>query len=260
VCLCSPLSLSASLKAIPLSNCNLLLLLSEFIVWALSVVWLVLHFVLHVNFVATNRVQVQQKITNIAKKQTIYNVNINTTYSTSTKLIVERERHKHNNLFIHSKSNLSETTDNLRIYVITLQGVNGAPKANQNRFDTFIGNWTSVCGDESDIRRCPGALDKRRGYGLTNGFRNCIALAERESSVDDDQPVLFFEDDARLFDARFCAAAFRRRLWSTMPTDTFLALLGGWRFRFPTNRHTGISWSRSFVPLTSSWGSSVFSR
>lgn len=41
----------------------------------------------------------------------------------------------------------------------------------------------------------------------------------------------FFEDDARLFESKFCDASHRASFWKQAPADTFLAILGGHNFK-----------------------------
>lgn len=50
----------------------------------------------------------------------------------------------------------------------------------------------------------------------------------------------FFEDDARLFESKFCNATHRANFWKHAPADTFLAILGGHNF---VARNQTDSWS-----------------
>ena len=60
------------------------------------------------------------------------------------------------------------------------------------------------------------------GYGLTRAYILCLERAMQEPG--DAAPVVFLEDDARLFDAAFCDAGARQRLWDAAPSDAFVIM------------------------------------
>ena len=154
------------------------------------------------------------------------------------------------------------------IYVISLQGVPGAPAENNGRLDAFQRDWAGKCGAAiGRIHRCAGAIDKRRGFGLTRGFISCIDQAIANTSPDknkgttptaiDRTMALFFEDDARLFDSDFCRSDHRAKLWSAAPKDTFLVMLGGHHWRVGLTRAQGFS-GTNFQEVTRSYGTYGF--
>jgi hypothetical protein len=51
------------------------------------------------------------------------------------------------------------------MYVVSLDGVNGADSQNLGRMEGFRREWNEHCGEEMEFTWCPGVLDKRRGYG-----------------------------------------------------------------------------------------------
>lgn len=98
--------------------------------------------------------------------------------------------------------------------MISLQGVQGAASENEGRLNSFCNEWKNTCGEAIWFHHCPGIIDSRRGFGLTQSFVACF-----DRAMDDGQEIsLFFEDDARL--------------WEKAPTDTMLIMLGGhgWHF------------------------------
>jgi len=118
-----------------------------------------------------------------------------------------------------------------KVYVITLQGVAGAREENDKRYDTFLDDWLRMCGADSDIERCDGQLDPRRGFGLTQAYKQCFAKA----LLDDTTEFFFFEDDARLYDASFCDPAHRAKILTRAPVGTYFVLLGGHHYTFSGN-------------------------
>lgn len=115
------------------------------------------------------------------------------------------------------------------VYVVSLQGVEGASHANNGRFDSFVLAWERMCGyNKFDIRLCPGKMDKRRGYGLQAAFTECF-----DRAIEDNQDInFFFEDDARLFSTEFCNIQNVRSLWNNAPQDAYLIMLGGHTFTY----------------------------
>ena len=123
------------------------------------------------------------------------------------------------------------------IFVISLQGTPGAHESNNGRLDLFKEKWRMACGSSSDstnIEHCPAAVDKRRGYGLTLTWMMCLWRARQL----DEEVAIFLEDDARLFansTQEFCDVDKRGKLLSKLPSDTFVAWLGGhtWSYEDP---------------------------
>lgn len=78
--------------------------------------------------------------------------------------------------FAISHHHLSFFFSFLSRYVISLDGVDGADPHNAGRFAGFKEDWAEQCGGEVplDLVRCPGHLDKRRGFGLTVSLVGCI--------------------------------------------------------------------------------------
>ena len=119
------------------------------------------------------------------------------------------------------------------IYVISLQGVTGADPENEKRFDRFKADWLERCGREHEIEfvLCPGVIDtrKRRGFGCTQAFVNCIGSAMASATMNDYAYAVFVEDDASLLNPSnplFCSSAFRDELWRETPSDAFAVLFG----------------------------------
>lgn len=117
------------------------------------------------------------------------------------------------------------------LYVISLQDVPGADPHNAGRLVEFQRDWAALCGPEFTFQFCPGVLNERRGFGVTQSFVDCFERAISDGAAN----PIFFEDDARLFNADFC----RGVDWTDLPKDTFVALLGGWHFRFGSNSVEG---------------------
>lgn len=108
-----------------------------------------------------------------------------------------------------------------RVYVVTLQDVPGAAAANQGRYVAFLEAWKSTCGAEIAFVRCPGVVEVPKAYVA------CIERAIHERTASDDAPVVFMEDDSRLFaedGGKFCKASARQRLWDAAPSDAFLIM------------------------------------
>lgn len=119
------------------------------------------------------------------------------------------------------------------LYVITLQGVEGADNTNDHRLDDFRRHWSILCGAEINniqIRRCPGKLNPpnvHRGYSLSLAYIDCIDQAMEENHLSSEEPFIFLEDDARLFNSNFCHASYRKRLYDSVPANATLLMLGG---------------------------------
>lgn len=147
-------------------------------------------------------------------------------------------------------------------YVLTLQDVPGSHPTNQHRYDDFVSNYTQTCRryyhetdgdrrygndgsatDELVFHRCPGEVTTGiRGSGTTRAWVRCLEQAQRDlahRSIDSEPFVIFFEDDAKLTDPSFCRRSFRSQVWSDVPEDTFVLMLGGYKFVDTKNQSHG---------------------
>ncbi|CAJ1934558.1 unnamed protein product [Cylindrotheca closterium] len=141
------------------------------------------------------------------------------------------------------------------MYVLTLQGVEGADDSNAQRFDNFKRHWSILCNntqqaieehqqvvaEEIHFHKCPGYLNPmgaKFGYGLTMAYKECFdwALEHHKkwhtehntiSNKNRDIPYIFLEDDARLYNSNFCHSEYRNRLWDAAPSDMTVLMLGG---------------------------------
>ena len=123
----------------------------------------------------------------------------------------------------------------LNVYVVSLQGVPGASLMNAGRLDAFYGHWHSMCGDQVQFTLCPGIVDERRGYGITQAFIECF-----DRAMEDGQAMaIFMEDDAVPFEPDFCNASVRTTLWLKAPKDALVILLGGHQWVYGVDKHGG---------------------
>jgi hypothetical protein len=128
-----------------------------------------------------------------------------------------------------------------RVYVVSLQGVPGADPSNSGRLDKFVAGLTTTCGaDVFEVMHCPGELNPRRGFGVTRAFVRCMERAVADG-VD---MALFFEDDARLKSSDFCSGEYRASLWSRLPPDAYLLLLGAHVIQYVAEAKDGFRPSR----------------
>jgi len=141
-----------------------------------------------------------------------------------------------------TESNIN--TAKVPMWVVSLQGVNGSHPSNAHRFDAFRDHVEERCGFNHDFRieQCPGQLDSRRGYGVTKALIECLDRANKEKSEKGNEFALFFEDDARFYSRTFCDASYRASLWSQVPEDAYLAMLGGHHFEFGTQHEENNRW------------------
>jgi hypothetical protein len=121
------------------------------------------------------------------------------------------------------------------VFVISLQGTSGVDYHNEGRLDAFQSKWQESCklAPPTHIEHCPGVFDSRRGYGVTLSLLLCLERA-KEFNLD---VTVILEDDARLFDspADFCDIAKRKEhYWNRLPSDTFIAFLGGHNWEYPS--------------------------
>jgi hypothetical protein len=127
----------------------------------------------------------------------------------------------------------SNVTGEYLIYVITLQGVNGSDKGNEHRLDDLRRHWGILCGPDMNIQfqRCPGKLNPpgpiHRGYSLSLAYIDCFDRALEENRMSKEEPFVFLEDDARLYNPNFCRAEYRERLYNSVPENATLLMLGG---------------------------------
>ena len=136
------------------------------------------------------------------------------------------------------------SSQNTKIYVVTLQGVSGAHIANIHRLDEFVKDWNRTCGYIPTMHICRGQLDNRRGYGITKTLIACFDRAIEDSEM---YPI-FFEDDARLVNINLCT----QPDWNDLPQDTFLALFGGHRWWY------GNIIYKNFIHILKSFGTYGF--
>ena len=124
------------------------------------------------------------------------------------------------------------------MYVMTLQGVDGADETNVGRYDQFQRHWSILCNQQQKhqnpeqihFQKCPGTLNPKKspaGWGLSVAFLNCFRWALKHhkqwhidhnpanvSGLEDDRiPFVFLEDDARLYNPNFCYSEYRNRIW-----------------------------------------------
>jgi len=129
-------------------------------------------------------------------------------------------------LFERARSK-KEPNPSFGFFVVSLQGVNGSDVANSGRLDSFMSDWKDTCkGSEIEFAVCPGAMHKKRGFGITQSWVNCIGRA----IAADVSFAFFFEDDAQLFNNSFCHPGYRNALYRAFPEDLYVLLLGGHRW------------------------------
>ena len=140
---------------------------------------------------------------------------------------------------------------NIGMYVVSLDGVEGARSENKGRLQSFLDSWRQTCGTRPKISVCPGMLHSARGYGLTMTYVKCLSRALSDG-VD---VAYFFEDDARLLSRDFCEESTRIRLLEKFPEDGFLFLLGCHQLK---KLSTSVEKDAVFQPLTASYGTYSF--
>ncbi|KAL3940515.1 MAG: hypothetical protein SGBAC_004966 [Bacillariaceae sp.] len=161
-----------------------------------------------------------------------------------------------------SEASTSRPTNYL-LYVVTLQGVEGAGDSNIGRYDNFKRHWNIVCHQDDQhqekfhFHTCPGHLGPKgtvKGYGLSLAYLDCFHWALRNhkewhrehnqhnptaEGIDNDGiPFVFLEDDARLYNSNFCYSEYRNRIWQSLPqTNSTLLMLGGHTMAFDDTSH-----------------------
>jgi hypothetical protein len=146
--------------------------------------------------------------------------------------------------------NSAPAPSKMHMYVVSLDGVPGAGPENAGRLAAFKQAWRAQCDDEVEFTWCPGVVDNRRGYGLTNAFVGCIKRA-----IEDNAPrAYFFEDDARPMQRDFCSGHFRAELLDSSPSDALAVLVGGHTFE----RAAQSVDSGRYLPLQGSYGTYGF--
>ena len=119
---------------------------------------------------------------------------------------------------------LNESPTSRMVYVVSLQGVNGANPKNEHRLDNFRDDWKRLCGVDANVSICPGTVSLKRGYGVTQTYVRCF-----QKAIDDGVMFPeFYEDDARFFTPDGC----KPREWTDLPTNTFLVMLGGHAWKY----------------------------
>ena len=158
---------------------------------------------------------------------------------------------------IVNTGSLRMTTVGTTIYVVSLQGVEGADANNDHRLDNFTRYFAETCGGVGDrqvkVKACLGVMDKRTGYGITKSFMKCL----NQAYADGVEAAFMFEDDARLFgEPLFCSPHFRQSLIDEAPKDTFLMLLGGhnWYGDGDSDSKDTSNDKNNYVRVTKSYG------
>ena len=128
-----------------------------------------------------------------------------------------------------SRNTTEQNSTRTHVYVVTLQGVAGADEHNAGRLDRFFSKWEAMCGrDGPAFTVCPGIIDKRKGYGLTRTYINCLDRANATGA----HAAFFLEDDALPFDAALCTDRSRAAMMHHAPDDAFLVMLERQAFIF----------------------------
>jgi hypothetical protein len=154
---------------------------------------------------------------------------------------------------------VGRVVDSIAIYVVTLDGVTGAAEENTGRFEEFTDRWRRVCGVDLQVNRCPGRIHETRGVGLTLAFTECLLHAYSDLDTNADV-VVFFEDDADLFDADFCSLEYQKDLFASAPSDALVMLLGAHDFKLHADNvvEETDSQANEFIRVRRSWGSYGF--
>lgn len=151
---------------------------------------------------------------------------------------------------------VEKTQQSDRIFVVSLQGTPGVHKSNLGRLDSFTEALTKSCGFTPAFEVCDGVYNSRRGYGPTLSFLFCLEKAQLMNF----NVTIIFEDDARINNngVTFCDQGYRQRyIWSQLPSDTFIAFLGGhsWKYSGLERRGEG---KYQFIELKASWGAYAY--
>lgn len=142
-----------------------------------------------------------------------------------------------------------------KIFVISLQNTPGVHESNLGRLDKFSKAWTEACGFAPSFEICDGVYNSHRGYGPTLSFLFCLEKAQFMNI----NVTVLFEDDARLGERAidFCHKSYRREnLWRNLPSDTFLAFLGGHSWEYTGKEIRGGSYR--FHELSLSFGAYAY--
>mmetsp|Transcript_3104 Transcript_3104/g.6250 ORF Transcript_3104/g.6250 Transcript_3104/m.6250 type:complete len:252 (+) Transcript_3104:257-1012(+) len=135
--------------------------------------------------------------------------------------------------------------------VVSLDGVKGADEENKGRLDRFRSKWESSCGPRIHFQVCPGNLSPITGVGLTKSFSACLKNAHNQGA----DAVFMYEDDALLFDPRFCSLEYQRKFLLAAPEDALVLLLGGHDFVIDWDSNDSQQTpSAPFVKLIQSYG------
>jgi len=161
---------------------------------------------------------------------------------------------------------LSDSSDTLpfrpsrrRYYVVSLDGVPGAPKESVGSLTRFRAYWTKHC-EGVEFHECPGVLTESQkpgsGVGLTNAYARCV----RAALEDGFEQVVFLEDDARDFeqDHTFCQE--HDKLLANSPAEALVILFGAhaFRTRYRGDVDTHLSTRLKLVRVSHSFGTYGF--
>jgi len=161
---------------------------------------------------------------------------------------------------------LSDSSDTLpfrssrrRYYVVSLDGVPGAPKESVGSLTRFRAYWNKYCKGV-EFHECPGVLTEGRkpgsGVGLTTAYARCL----RAALEDGFEQVIFLEDDARDFeqDRTFCEE--HGKLFANSPAEALVVLFGAhaFRTRYRGDVDTHTSTDLKLVRVSHSYGTYGF--
>ena len=102
---------------------------------------------------------------------------------------------------LRKRTTPSKPTD--AIYVLTLQGVEGADEHNKHRLDEFMDHVNTLdCANGMNIKVCPGIYKPhlQPGFGTTEAYIHCLDKIYKDGV----QRAYIFEDDIRFFDRETC--------------------------------------------------------
>ena len=134
---------------------------------------------------------------------------------------------------LRKRTTPSKPTD--AIYVLTLQGVEGADEHNKHRLDEFMNHINTLdCTNGMNINVCPGIYKPhlQPGFGTTEAYIHCLDKIYKDGV----QRAYIFEDDIRFFDRETCLEI-KPKLQAS-PQNTFLLLYGGhhWEYDMQTSQ------------------------
>ena len=159
---------------------------------------------------------------------------------------------------------LSDSSDTLpfrpsrrRYYVVSLDGVPGAPKESGGRLTRFRAYWNKYCKGV-EFHECRGVLTEKLGSGV--GLMTAYARCLRAALEDGFEQVIFLEDDARDFeqDHTFCQE--HDKLFANSPAEALVILFGAhaFRTRYRSDVDTHLSTRLKLVRVSHSFGAYGF--